>query len=84
MNQEVRTWFIKNITVGSKPEGITLSELGVTQEDFGNPLEMAREATQDLRLAFERLKVTAKMLRLGAIATVKPEGDKMHSSCLVS
>ena len=78
MNQEVKTWFIDNVTIGHKPEGMTLKELGLTQRDFGNPLEMAKEASKDPRLAFEHLRVTAKMLKLGAIATVESEGGKMR------
>ena len=78
MDQEVKTWFIDNVTIGHKPEGMTLKELGLTQRDFGNPLEMAKEASKDPRLAFEHLRVTAKMLKLGAIATVESEGGKMR------
>ena len=75
LSEEWKKWFIKQITIGSLPEGVTLGDLGVRQADIGDPVAPVRERMKDPAEGLAYLSTLLKMGVLGALARV-PLGQR--------
>ena len=81
---ENKIWFRTHVTTGIPPKGPTLAELGVTQENFGDPMGPIQEMMKTPKGGFAYLKVLYKMLKVGALARLPKNCVEIQGNPLIT